>query len=190
VKRALELDPGNVTALSLYATAAFRRQDTALALRTWERALALAPPGSEDAKWLTQVLADARAAGGNPPTATASASTPEPTAITGRVSLAPALAGQVKPGDTLFVYARPVEGRMPLAVLRAQAGSLPLNFTLDDSLAMSPTARLSGAARVRVDARISRSGNAMPSPGDLVAEGEVVATGTRGVSLQIDRVRP
>jgi cytochrome c-type biogenesis protein CcmH len=79
---------------------------------------------------------------------------------------------------------------MPLAVLRAQAGSLPLNFTLDDSLAMSPTARLSGAARVRVDARISRSGNAMPSPGDLVAEGEVVATGTRGVSLQIDRVRP
>jgi hypothetical protein len=43
---------------------------------------------------------------------------------------------------------------------------------------------------VRVDARISRSGNAMPSPGDLVAEGEVVATGTRGVSLQIDRVRP
>jgi cytochrome c-type biogenesis protein CcmH len=196
VKRALELDPGHVPALSLYATAALHRQDTALALSTWERALALAPPGSEDAKWLAQVLADTRGASGTPPvvattaSAAAPSSTLEATAITGQVSLAPALAAQVQPGDTLFVYARPVDGRMPLAVLRTQASALPLAFTLDDSLAMSPVARLSGAARVRVDARISRSGNAMPAPGDLVAEGEMVATGTRGLSLQIDRVRP
>ena len=190
VKRALEIDPKHVPALSLYATAALRRQDTALAVSTWERALALAPPDSEDAKWLTQVLADVRGTGGPATSAAAASSAPEPTAITGRVSLAPALAAQVQPGDTLFVYARPVEGRMPLAVLRTQAGSLPLSFTLDDSLAMSPAAKLSGATRVRVDARISRSGNAMPSPGDLVAEGEVVATGTRGLTLLIDRVRP
>lgn len=191
VKRALEIDPKHVPALSLYATAALRRQDTALAVSTWERALALAPPDSEDAKWLTQVLADVRGNNGMAPSAAAApASAPEPTAITGRVSLAPALAAQVQPGDTLFVYARPVEGRMPLAVLRTQAGALPLSFTLDDSLAMSPAAKLSGATRVRVDARISRSGNAMPSPGDLVAEGEVVATGTRGLTLLIDRVRP
>ena len=190
VKRALEIDPKHVPALSLYATAALRRQDTALAVSTWERALALAPPDSEDAKWLTQVLADVRGTGGPATSAAAASSAPEPTAITGRVSLAPALAAQVQPGDTLFVYARPVEGRMPLAVLRTQAGSLPLTFTLDDSLAMSPAAKLSGATRVRVDARISRSGNAMPSPGDLVAEGEVVATGTRGLTLLIDRVRP
>jgi len=179
-----------VPALSLFATAALRRQDTALAISTWEKALALAPPGSEDATWLTQVLAETRAARGQPRAAGVPAPAPEPTAITGRVTLAPALAAQVQPGDTLFVYARPVDGRMPLAVLRARAGSLPLAFTLDDSLAMSPAARLSGAARVRVDARISRSGNAMPSAGDLVAEGEVVATGARGLSLQIDRVHP
>ena len=30
----------------------------------------------------------------------------------------------------------------------------------------------------------------MPAAGDLVAEGEVVATGARGLSLQIDRVHP
>ncbi|MFG6489247.1 c-type cytochrome biogenesis protein CcmI [Roseateles sp. BYS78W] len=190
VQRALELDPANVPALSLFATAALRRQDTALAISTWEKALVLAPPGSEDATWLTQVLADTRAARGQPPAAGVPAPAPEPTAITGRVTLAPALAAQVQPGDTLFVYARPVDGRMPLAVLRARAGSLPLAFTLDDSLAMSPAARLSGAARVRVDARISHSGNAMPSAGDLVAEGEVVATGSRGLNLQIDRVHP
>lgn len=196
VKRALDLDPNHVPALSLLATAASRRQDMALAISTWERALALAPPGSEDATWLTQVLADARSAGGTPPPVTASSSSAAPTraleatAITGRVSLAPALAAQVQPGDTLFVYARPVEGRMPLAVLRTQASALPLAFTLDDSLAMSPAARLSGATHVRVDARVSRSGHAMPAPGDLIAEGQVVDTGARGLTLQIDRVRP
>ena len=191
VKRALELDPGHVPALSLYATAASRRQDMALAITTWERALALAPPDSEDAKWLAQVLAEARGAGA--PAAASAASPPgatERTAITGRVSLAPALAAQVRPGDTLFVYARPVDGRMPLAVLRTQAGALPLAFTLDDSLAMSPAAKLSGATRVRVEARISRSGQAAPSAGDLVAAGEVVATGTQGLTLLIDRVQP
>lgn len=64
VKRALEIDPQLVSGLSLYATAAFNRQDTALAISTWERALALAPPGSEDARWLTQVLTEARASAG------------------------------------------------------------------------------------------------------------------------------
>ncbi|PTT82722.1 c-type cytochrome biogenesis protein CcmI, partial [Pelomonas sp. HMWF004] len=46
VQRALDLDPNHVPALSLLATAASRRQDMALAISTWERALALAPPGS------------------------------------------------------------------------------------------------------------------------------------------------
>ncbi|MFG6459409.1 c-type cytochrome biogenesis protein CcmI [Roseateles sp. BYS96W] len=213
VKRALEIAPNDVPALSLQATAAYRRHELQMAIGTWERALALAPAGSEDAKWLAQVLAEARSAGlpatpaapasaapvasataASAASAPASAAPPTTalaaTAVTGRVSLAPALAAQVQPGDTLFVYARPVDGRMPLAVLRTQASALPLNFTLDDSLAMSPAAKLSGATRVRVDARISRSGNAMPSPGDLVAEGVIVATGARDVTLQIDRVRP
>lgn len=202
VQQALALDPNHVPALSLLATAASRRQDMALAIGTWERALALAPPGSDDATWLTQVLAEARSGGlaGSPASATpmAAAAPPAPvtavkaleaTAITGRISLAPALAAQVQPGDTLFVYARPLDGGMPLAVLRTEASALPLDFTLDDSRAMSPAARLSGATRVRVDARISRSGNAMPAPGDLIAETQEVATGARRLSLQIDRVR-
>jgi cytochrome c-type biogenesis protein CcmH len=210
VQRALEVAPNHVPALSLQATAAYRRHEVALAISTWERALTLAPAGSEDAKWLAQVLTEARSAG-LPPTGAAPASAavaattaiaaapatsatpaaaPAGATISGRVSLSPALAAQVQPGDTLFIYARPVDGRMPLAVLRSQAGALPLNFTLDDSLAMSPAATLSGATRVRVDARISRSGNAMPAAGDLVAEGVIVATGARDVALQIDRVRP
>jgi hypothetical protein len=41
-----------------------------------------------------------------------------------------------------------------------------------------------------IEARISRSGDATPAPGDLIAVGEVVKTGSSRVALQIDRVRP
>ncbi|MDE2148070.1 MAG: c-type cytochrome biogenesis protein CcmI, partial [Burkholderiales bacterium] len=103
--------------------------------------------------------------------------------------LAPALQSRVSPGDTLFVYARAANGpRMPLAILRKKAGDLPLDFSLDDSMAMSPAATLSSAAQVVVGARISKSGNAMPAPGDLEVLSEPVAVGTHGLKLQIDQV--
>ena len=67
------------------------------------------------------------------------------------MSLAPALLAKTRPEDTLFVFARAAEGpRMPLAILKKQVKDLPLAFTLDDSLAMSPSATLvDGAARGR-----------------------------------------
>ncbi|MDE2277508.1 MAG: c-type cytochrome biogenesis protein CcmI, partial [Burkholderiales bacterium] len=109
--------------------------------------------------------------------------------VAGRVTLAPALQGRVAPGDTLFVYARAANGpRMPLAILRKKAGDLPLDFSLDDSMAMSPAATLSSAAQVVVGARISKSGNALPSPGDLEVLSAPVAVGTSDLKLQIDQV--
>ena len=112
------------------------------------------------------------------------------TPLTGTVQLSAALAAGVGPNDTLFVFARAAEGsRVPLAVLRRQA-SLPLAFTLDDSMSMSPQSRLSGAARVVVGARISKSGDATPQPGDLLGQSAVVASGAQGVRVVIDRVQP
>ena len=76
---------------------------------------------------------------------------------------------------------------MPLAILRRQVKDLPLSFTLDDSLAMSPATRLSSAQRVVVGARISKSGNAMPQPGDWEVLSEPVAVGSQGVKLEISQ---
>jgi cytochrome c-type biogenesis protein CcmH len=112
-------------------------------------------------------------------------------AVSGRISLAPALAARISPGDTLFVFARAVEGpRMPLAILKRSAADLPLSFTLDDSMAMSPELKLSAFPDVVIGARLSRSGDAMPSSGDL--EGQSAPLGGRrsGVEVVIDRVRP
>ena len=200
VERALAIDPRNLKALALAGASAYERKDWVAARTWWRRARALAPPGSEFAAGLDQSLnelpsaktamasigASAAAPSAASPAAAASAAR-----ISGRVSLAPALAARIAPTDTVFIFARAAEGpRMPLAIVKRSAAELPIEFTLDDSMAMSPQMKLSNFARVIVGARISRSGNATPQSGDL--RGESAPTGTRAANLQlvIDGVQP
>jgi len=189
VQRALQLDPGNTMGLALAGTAAYNRQDFPEATRYWEMLLKLLPPESEDAKGLTATLAEIRGKSGMPTAVAKSAPTASAKSVSGSVTLAPALAGKVQPGDTLFVYARPAEGsRMPLAILRVHASDLPLTFTLDDTLALRPDLKLSDAALVKIEARVSRSGQAIPQPGDLIGESSPVKPGAKGIKLNIDRI--
>jgi cytochrome c-type biogenesis protein CcmH len=97
----------------------------------------------------------------------------------------------VQPTDTVFVFARAPQGsRMPLAVQRVRVSDLPFDFKLDDSMAMSPESKISGAAEVRIEARISKNGSATPGPGDLIGAGPVVKPGASKVDVVIDQVRP
>ena len=77
-------------------------------------------------------------------------------------------------------------------VLKAGEATEPLTVALlvDDSQAMSPAMKLSGAAAVRIEARVSRSGNAMPQAGDIVGTSGVVKPGTRDVKIVLDKVVP
>jgi len=105
------------------------------------------------------------------------------------VKLAPSLATKAAPEDTVFIYARAAQGsRVPLAILRKQVKDLPLKFALDDSMAMSPAAKLSGAPEVIVSARISKSGQAMPQTGDLQGQSGTVAPGASGLIIEISQV--
>ena len=106
--------------------------------------------------------------------------------VGGSVTLAADLAGRAGPDDTVFIFARAAQGpRMPLAVLRKQVRDLPLQFRLDDSLAMSPALKLSSQRQVVVGARISKSGQALPQAGDLVGETAVVDLGRTDLRIQI-----
>lgn len=105
------------------------------------------------------------------PTSPTSAPTPPSVVaarIAGRVSLAPELAAQTSPSDTVFIYATPAQGgRMPLAIVRTTVAALPFDFVLDDSQAMGPQSKLSSASEVVLKARISKTGQAMAQPGEL-----------------------
>jgi cytochrome c-type biogenesis protein CcmH len=79
---------------------------------------------------------------------------------------------------------------MPLAALKKKVRDLPYRFRLDDSMAMTPAARLSGHAKVVVVARVSKSGTASAQRGDLQGSSAPVANDARGVAVVIDAIVP
>jgi len=193
IARALEIDPANTKALALAGTIAFNRKEYAKAADYWERILAAVPPESETAQAARANVAEARALAGGAlaaPSAAAAApaaSTAPGSRVSGTVRIAPELAAKVAPTDTVFVFARAAEGpRMPLAILRRQAGDLPIAFALDDSMAMTPAMKLSSFPQVVIGARVSKSANATPQPGDLQGFTAPVALGTERIDVVID----
>ncbi len=203
VERALVLEPDNFKALALSGSAAFDNRDYAAAVRQWEKVERKLPTDSPFLEQVRASVARARELGGLPAVAVAAASAPpaaqqaaassasavasaQATAVSGSVSLAPGLAAKVSPSDTVFILARAADGpRMPLAVLRKQVKDLPLNFKLDDSMAMAPTAKISDFAQIVVSARVSKSGEALPQAGDLAGQSAPVAPGQSGIVIQI-----
>ena len=128
-----------------------------------------------------------------------SASTPNPStpasagpSLTVTVDIAPDLKSKVGASDVLFVFARAAQGpRMPLAIHRLPAGSLPVTVTLDDSTSMMPSMKLSTIPQVVVGARISKSGQATPQPGDFEALSDPIAnTHAAPLKLVITKVLP
>jgi len=194
IARALAVDPDHVKSLALAGTAAFEARDYPAAVRHWERLMRNIPPDSEFAQSIASGLAEARQlAGGAAPAGRAQAATAavEPV-IRGTVRLSPKLAAQVSPDDTLFVFARAINGpRAPLAVKRFRAAQLPVEFVLDKSAAMSPEMTLAQHAEVTVGARISKSGSPGSKSGDLEGFRQPVKVGgSAAIEIVIDTLVP
>ncbi len=203
LEQALALDPNNVTALALSGSVGMEREDYVLALTNWQKLYGLLQPGSRDAQQFKVSIQRARdllasqpggkqklaklpfeevpqQAAGNPAAA-----------ITGKVALSKELAAKASPEDTVFILARAAQGpKMPLAVFRKQVKDLPMEFTLDDSMAMRPEMKLSGFDQVVVVARVSKSGTPMPQSGDLEGLTSAIKPGTKGLNIVIDKVIP
>jgi cytochrome c-type biogenesis protein CcmH len=188
IAQALKVDPQNVKALMLAGTVAFEKKDFHGAIAYWERILKVVPPDSDSADAVRDSIADARkftgtarAAPSTKPAAAAAAAS-----VSGTVRLSPGVAAKASPDDTVFIFARPAEGpRMPLAVLRKRVRDLPTAFMLDDSMAMTPAAKLSNHAQVVVGARVSKSGNPAAQPGDLEGLSAQVSPGATGIAVVI-----
>ena len=189
IKRALRADPANLKALSLMGSAAFERADYRAAVNWWQKILKLVPPDSPPAKSISASIDEARKLGGMPAASTSVAPAPPGVAkVSGTVRLDPAFASMVADTDTVFIFARAASGGRspPVAAMRKMVRDLPLTFTLDDSMAMMPSLNLSSTPSVVIGARISRTGNVMPSPGDLQGFSQAVKVGARNVTITID----
>ncbi len=203
VKKSLAINPRHKKALALAATAAMDAGDFAAATGYWQTLASELPPGTPDAEQVQGILEEIRQRSATAQKAPASAPTVAVAApvsgdkaapiqsVSGSIAVAPDIAAKVSGTDTVFIFARAERGpRVPLALMRVTAAQLPMTFALSDMHAMAPGVNLSSAAAVRIEARISRSGNATPQPGDLVGTSGVVAPGARDVAVVVSRVLP
>jgi len=183
--RALKLDPHNTKALTLSGSAAFERKDYKSAIGYWETVISQPGIGGELAQALQKGVDESRARLTGKPVAAAPAGKER---VAGIVTLDESLQSRVRPDDTVYVFARAATGpRMPLAIVKIKVADLPYKFSFDDSMAMMPEMRLSRFADVVIGARVSRSGAATPSAGDLEGTSDKIKPGRTGVRITIDR---
>jgi cytochrome c-type biogenesis protein CcmH len=194
IHQALKIDPNNTRALFLIGKAAYKAGDYTLAVDYWEKLLKLLPPDSPQAKQISNNIAQVRAqenSSKRPQTQGQAQPATNGAQIAGVVRLSPALASKAAPTDTVFVFAKAVSGPpMPIAVIRTQVKDLPQKFILNDSMAITPTMKLSNFKEVEIIAKVSKSGSATPQPGDLRGEVAPVKVGTDNLQLVIDKITP
>lgn len=190
---ALQADPQELTSLGLLGIAAYEEGRYQDAVRFWEQLVAALPENDPSREAIRGGIERARqqvdggsgnAAAGEAP---AAAST-QAAALQIQVQLDPKVAETVSPEDSVFVFARAVNGPpVPLAAKRLTVGDLPATVTLSDADAMVPSLKISSVEQVTVMARVSRTGDA--TKGEWMGQSE--ALGTRGdknaVRLTIDR---
>jgi len=191
IREVLQRDPQHFGALLTAGSASYAEGKFADALKYWEQARKPLDANNPDLEGLENAIAAVRDRLGMPPaksslTASSTSVATSGLNVTGQVNLSASLKSKASPNDVVFIYATPANGdRMPLAIFKTTVSQLPLNFTLDDSSAMTPDRKLSAAGEVMVKVRVSKSGNAMPQSGDLSGSLGPVKVGAKGLKLEI-----
>lgn len=190
---ALQADPQELTSLGLLGIAAYEEGRYQDAVRFWEQLVAALPENDPSREAIRGGIERARqqvdggsgnAAAGQAP---AAAST-QAAALQIQVQLDPKVAETVSPEDSVFVFARAVNGPpVPLAAKRLTVGDLPATVTLSDADAMVPSLKISSVEQVTVMARVSRTGDA--TKGEWMGQSEALETrgDKNAVRLTIDR---
>ncbi len=190
---ALQADPQELTSLGLLGIAAYEEGRYQDAVRFWEQLVAALPENDPSREAIRGGIERARqqvdggsgnAAAGEAP---AAAST-QAAALQIQLQLDPKVAETVSPEDSVFVFARAVNGPpVPLAAKRLTVGDLPATVTLSDADAMVPSLKISSVEQVTVMARVSRTGDA--TKGEWMGQSEALETrgDKNAVRLTINR---
>jgi len=181
---ALKLDPKEVTSLGLLGIAAFEGQRYQEAIDYWSRLLAQLPPQDNSRAALQGGIDRAaqklKESGGTVAPVKAQAQ------MKVRVDLSADIKAKASPGDSVFIFARAVNGPpAPLAVKRFTVADLPVTVELGDADAMMPQLKLSNFPEVQLVARISRAGQ--PTAGEWIGRSQTLASSTTALQqLTID----
>ncbi len=190
---ALQADPQELTSLGLLGIAAYEEGRYQDAVRFWEQLVAALPENDPSREAIRGGIERARqqvdGGSGNAEAgeAPAAAST-QAAALQIQVQLDPKVAETVSPEDSVFVFARAVNGPpVPLAAKRLTVGDLPATVTLSDADAMVSSLKISSVEQVTVMARVSRTGDA--TKGEWMGQSEALETrgDKNAVRLTIDR---
>lgn len=110
-------------------------------------------------------------------------------AVSGTISMPPAMQAKLGASDTLFIYARPADqtGGPPLAVLKEVGMKFPLKYKIGQEDVLMPGKFFRG--KVTIQAVIRKSGLAtLVVPGDLRgAATHTVEPGATGVDIMLDQ---
>jgi len=192
IEQALAADAQESTALILKGIQAYMQAEYKQAIALWEQAKVQAGQ-TQTKRFIEPAIVDARLKSGMVPPVPAVKVETQVAAkaeVIINLSLAPELAGKVKPEHTVFVFARAMGGRMPLAIERFQVKDLPKRIVLDESKAAMPTATIASVDSVDIVARISLRGTAKPQAGDLFVEQKSVAVKAgKELTLVINQVQ-
>ena len=200
VEKIMQLAPNSPTVLWMAGTAESQQGNFKQALTFWYKLNPMLDAEPEAQRQLSQLIQGAESQLGADLVAELKAAAPKSTAqqeaksnaqIVVTVDLDPAFKDKVNPTDTLFIFAKALQGPpMPLAAVKLTADALPITVTLDDSMAMMPQMSLSKFENVKVSAVISKSGQPGAKPGDFYAENFPVSVSEQAkVSLLINQIK-
>jgi cytochrome c-type biogenesis protein CcmH len=192
INDALKIDPENPNGLWFAGLAANERGDINEAIQHWQKLVPKLEEGSEQQQQVKQFIQMISLQSDTYKDEALTELKNQKFQIQINVSLSEELTSETGSDDTVFIYAQAVTGPpMPIAVVRKKVSDLPLEVTLDDSMAMMPNNKLSNHQKVKLTARISKSGNAIAESGDLIGTVNNVQTSlNEAININISQKIP
>lgn len=191
IKQALMLQPDQPKALALAGSAAVRHGKLDEAQKNWQALLRQLEPGSDMALRVQDDLLKLEAlASEDSSSITAKTAAASKSHLSGELRWAASKANPSEPARLakaqVFVVARADGHPRPVAVLRLPATSLPAHFTVGPENLLDPSVSLSSFPELRLQARLSLDGQAMPRAGDIYSQSFSVTPGSSNLLLELN----
>ncbi len=172
VKKALELEPTSTTALWLAGMIASDEGDYQRALKLWRLLKRQLEGDPQQAQVISMIAKLEKHLGIEPTTEkTKSQDSGSAVAVSVTVTISDEIKAQLNDVKKVFIYAKAVNGpRFPIAAVQVESNQLPTEVVLDDQSAVMSSAKISDFENITIGAHISKSGTAIATTGDFVAQ--------------------